>query len=74
MGKLRKLIEKEEIELPAQAQLLTLLRCAKLHLKIKSPSQLEVFFKKLGIEDLVGGLPNIKDFLEEMSPAAKGAV
>jgi hypothetical protein len=49
--------------LPAFFNLLTLFRCAKLNLKIKSPEQLNVFFKKLGIEEVVGSIPSLKDLL-----------
>lgn len=59
------------MELPAFFNLITLLRCAKLHLKIKSPEHLNQFFKKLGIDQIVGGLPNVKDLLEELSPAIR---
>ncbi len=49
--------------MPAFANLLTLFRSTKLHLKIKTPEQLNTFFKKLGIDDIVGGLPTAKDLL-----------
>ena len=32
---------------------------------------MNTFLKKLGIQDIVGGLPNFKDFLEEISPTVK---
>lgn len=63
LAKVRKFGEKQKMELPPFFNLLTLFRCAKFHLGIKSPDQLSAFFKKLGIEDLVSGLPNLKDLL-----------
>lgn len=59
------------MQLPTSANLVSLFRCAKLHIKIKTPDQLNTFFKKLGIDDIVGGIPTLKDILEELSIEVK---
>lgn len=63
LGKIRKLAEMTQKDTPAMVNLLTLIRSKKFHLNLRSPKQMEIFMKKMGITEAVEALPTLSDLL-----------